>query len=144
MSGSDNSHEDQRREYRVARGSERSLGVLFAFILAVIGAWPMWDHGSPKWSILVAASVFLAAGLFIPKALRPLNIAWHQFGKLLERVVNPVIFGILFFLVVTPMGLLMRLLGKNPLALRFEPETKSYWIEREPPGPKPETMQDQF
>ena len=61
-----------------------------------------------------------------------------------DGVVNPLVMGLLFYLTVTPTGLLMRLFGKDPLRLRFDPEAKSYWIERQPPGPAPETMRHQF
>ena len=76
--------------------------------------------------------------------LAPLNRAWLYVGLLLQRVVSPVVLGILFFLTVTPIGLLMRLTGKNPLRLGFDREAQSYWIDRQPPGPAPDTMPRQF
>jgi hypothetical protein len=67
-----------------------------------------------------------------------------RLGMLLHRIVSPIALGIMFFLVITPMGLLMRALGKDPLRLRLRPDEGSYWIDRRPPGPAPETMKDQF
>jgi hypothetical protein len=67
-----------------------------------------------------------------------------KFGLLLGRFMNPIVTGLLFFLVITPMGVLMRIFGKRPLPLHFDPAAASYWIERRPPGPKPETMSQQF
>jgi hypothetical protein len=82
--------------------------------------------------------------LTVPKLLRPLNRVWFLFGLVLNKVFNPLVMGLLFFLTVTPLGLLMRSLGKRPLDLDFDKQTKSYWILRTPPGPAPETMKKQF
>jgi len=95
------------------------------------------------WSIAAAAAFALLA-LAVPRALAPLNRAWTAFGDLLHRIVSPVALGILYYGVVTPTGLLMRLAGKDPLRLRFDPAARSYWIERRPPGPPPESLKDQF
>jgi len=95
--------------------------------------------------VLVAASlVFLLFALVLPKALFPLNWVWTQFGLLLHKIVSPLVLGVLFLLVFTPVGILMRLFGGDPLRLRFDPESQSYWIARTPPGPAPKSLQDQF
>lgn len=73
-----------------------------------------------------------------------MNRVWTQLGLLLGRVVSPVVAGLLFFLVVTPLGLLFRALGKDPLSLARNPGVNSYWINRHPPGPQPNSMLDQF
>ena len=96
------------------------------------------------YSHLIVAAAFAVVALAIPRALGPLSRAWQGLGKAIHKVVNPVVMGLLFYLTVTPTGLLMRLFGKDPLRLRFDPEAKSYWIERRPPGPAPETMHQQF
>jgi len=67
-----------------------------------------------------------------------------KLGDILHRIASPIALAILFYGVVTPTGLLMRLFGKDPLRLRFDREAKSYWIAREPPGPAPESLKDQF
>ncbi|HQR50033.1 MAG TPA: SxtJ family membrane protein, partial [Methylophilaceae bacterium] len=87
---------------------------------------------------------FLLLALVIPRVLAPANRAWTKFGLLLHDIVSPIALGILFFVVVTPTGLLMRLLGKDPLRLRFERSAKSYWIVRTPPGPDAESLKNQF
>ncbi len=93
---------------------------------------------------LIAAGVFLVPALVFPKVLHPLNKLWMRFGALLQKIVSPIVLGALFFLTVTPMGLLMRLIGKDLLRLKKDPDASSYWIERTPPGPPPDTMRNQF
>ncbi len=137
-------HEDLRREHTVKTSSDRSFGFVFAAVFMVIGLWPLLGgNGVRLWALAVAA-IFLAAGAVLPRILAPMNRAWTKLGLLLHHVVNPLVMGFLFYLVVTPVGLLMRLFGKDPLRLRLDPEAKSYWIERRPPGPAPETMKNQF
>ena len=95
------------------------------------------------WAIGIAAA-FAVVALARPGVLAPLNRLWTRFGLLLHKVVSPLIMGMLFYLTVTPIGLLMRAMGKDPLRLRPDPDAASYWIERDPPGPPPETMKNQF
>ncbi|MDR3163161.1 MAG: SxtJ family membrane protein [Helicobacteraceae bacterium] len=80
---------------------------------------------------LTAAICFAASALFLPAALKPLNFLWFYFGQALHKVTNPVILGVLFFLVITPIAFLTRLLGKNILSLSFDKKHDSYWIRRE-------------
>ena len=137
-------HEDFSREEAVAGPSDRGFGLVFAGALGLIGAVRLWrGHPGAGWWFLVAA-LFLVVALSGPSLLAPLNRLWLKLGLLLYRVVNPVVMGILFYLCVTPMGLLMRLLGKDFLRLGRDPGARSYWIERRPPGPAPHTMRDQF
>jgi hypothetical protein len=95
-------------------------------------------------SDLAAALVVCAFTILRPGLLHPANVAWMKFGLLLSKFVNPIVTGLLFYLVITPMGLLMRAFGKRPLRLGFDPGVETYWIERQPSGPKPETMSQQF
>ena len=76
--------------------------------------------------------------------MRPFNRLWFRFGLFLNKVVNSLVMGLLFYFTVTPIGLVMRALGKDPLRLRFDRGARSYWIKRQPPGPEPETMRRQF
>ena len=127
-----------------ARSSDRSFGIVFATVFLIIGLWPLLDGGVPRiWSLAVAGAFGLTAVL-MPRVLRPLNVLWMRFGELLQRVVAPVVMGVVFFGVVVPTALIMRAFGKDPMRLRHEPEVKSYWIERQPPGPDPQTMTKQF
>lgn len=137
-------HEDFGRTGPVKQSSDRATGLVFAAVFAIIALWPLWSGGSIRGWALIVAAAFAVVALAIPRALGPLSRAWQGLGKAIHKVVNPVVMGLLFYLTVTPTGLLMRLFGKDPLRLRFDPEAKSYWIERRPPGPAPETMHQQF
>ena len=91
-----------------------------------------------------SAALFLVIAYTYPKVLAPLNLLWMKFGLLLHKIVTPVILGLLFFVTITPIGLLARACGKDFLRLRLDRGAKSYWIERTPPGPPPQSMKNQF
>ncbi len=137
-------HEDFAREEEVKAGSERSLGIVFAAVFAIVGLFPLWSGGAVRLWALIVAGLFVAFALIAPALLGPLNRLWFRFGMLLNRIVSPLVIGLLFFLTVTPMALIMRLAGKDPLRLRFDKAAESYWIPRNPPGPDPQTMRNQF
>ena len=137
-------HENYSRNETVIGGSDRSFGIVMTAAFAVISLLNWWREGhSWRWTIGIAA-VFLAATLVHPAALKPLNRLWLKFGMLLHKVVNPIVMALVFFGTVLPTGLVMRTLGKDPLRLKRQPNVDSYWIERCPPGPTPESMKDQF
>lgn len=137
-------HESYQRHDEVRGPSDRSFGLVFAVVFAVIGLLPLVFGGGVRlWALLFGAT-FLVVALLIPSVLGPLNRWWLRFGLLLHRIVSPLVLGIMFFLVITPMGLLMRTFGKDLLRLRFERSLPSYWIDRTPPGPAPESMTEQF
>ncbi|MDP6707764.1 MAG: SxtJ family membrane protein [Alphaproteobacteria bacterium] len=125
-------------------GSERAFGLVFAAVFALIGLWPLLGNGSIRLWALAIAALILGLALLLPRALAPANRAWHRLGLLMHRVMTPLVMSVIFFVTVTPMAVLMRLLGKDPLRLRREPEAQSYWIPREPPGPEPDSMKNQF
>jgi len=144
MAKSQESHESFRTDTDVQVGSERSFGIVFAVVFAIIGTAPLWSGGPPRmWSLAVAA-LFLFAAFVTPKLLRPLNLLWFRFGLLLHTVVNPLIMGLLFFLTVTPIALVMRWMGKDPLHRGFDATAKSYWVERNSDELAPDTMRRQF
>lgn len=137
-------HETFSRKQVVKGSSDRAFGIVFTVAFAVIGVLPYAKGGELwLWAFAVAA-LFLIVTLARPKLLGPLNRLWLKFGLLLHKVVTPVIMALLFFCTVTPVGLLMRLTGKDPMNRRFDPAAKSYWIMRQPPGPAPESMRNQF
>lgn len=141
---SDGFHDDYGRGHDVKSGSDRSFGYVFCGLFVIIGLWPLLSSGTPRlWSLAIAAG-FLGVSLIRPSLLRPLNRLWFKFGLLLHKVVNPLIMGLIFFTTVTPIGLLMRVLGKDLLGLRLSKESETYWIQRDPPGPAPDTMRQQF
>jgi hypothetical protein len=137
-------HERLKREEQVAPGSERSFAIVMVLALTVIGGINFW-HSGRIWPWLGVIIVLLViAACFAPTLLRPLNRLWFQFGLLLHAVINPLVMGLVFFGAVLPTGLVMRALGKDPLHLKIEGNSESYWVKRRPPGPAPETMKDQF
>jgi hypothetical protein len=137
-------HEDLSRKH-VARGpSNRSFGFVFSAFFLLVSVAPLRKHHPARLWALVIAVVFLAVAILVPAALAPLNRLWMQLGRLLGRVTTPIVTGLLFFLVFTPAGLLARLLGKDPLRLRFDATASSYWQDRRPPGPPPQDMANQF
>jgi hypothetical protein len=90
------------------------------------------------------AAAFLLVAFVYPRILGPLNRLWLKFGLLLYKVMNPLVLGLLFFVTIMPIGLFMRAMGKDFLRLRRDPDAKSYWIDRTPPGPPPQSMKNQF
>jgi hypothetical protein len=128
----------------VKKSSERTFGLVFTAFFTILALVPLLHHGHVRlWAIVVAA-VFLVVALAAPKLLQPLNHLWFLIGKLLHRIVNPVIMGVLFYLVMTPAALLLRLAGKDLLSMKRDPEAKSYWVHRTPPGPEPQSLKNMF
>ncbi|MBL95388.1 MAG: hypothetical protein CFH06_01670, partial [Alphaproteobacteria bacterium MarineAlpha3_Bin5] len=139
-----NIHEDLRRENEVIIGTERSFGFVFALVFSLIGYFVLGVDNSFGVGTLVIGVIFLLIGIACPKLLRPLNIFWFKFGMLLSRFMHPIIMGILFFTSIVPMGLIMRLTNRDPLRLKPNPTAETYWIKRNPPGPSPISMKNQF
>ena len=144
MSGSGQMHESLIREDVIEGPSNRSFGGVFTVVFAAVGLLPLIRGGEIRVWALIVAAVFFAAALLSPGLLAPLNRLWFKFGMLLHRVVSPLVMGMLFYVVVTPTGLVMRLLGKRPLDLEFDAAATTYWTLRQPPGPAPDTMKNQF
>ncbi len=137
-------HEVVYRDEKVVVGSDRSFGVVMAVALGAITLLNTWHSGRLwPWTGGLAA-LFLVAGLLRPSTLNPLNLIWLRFGLLLHKVVNPIVMALLFYGTVLPTGLVMRMMGRDLLRLKRQPDADSYWIVRQPPGPSPETMKDQF
>ena len=125
--------------------SERTFGLVFVGIFLITAAYGWYKEFSNTWVdvFLVLASIFLLCVLIAPKLLRPLNKAWYQLGLFLGRFVSPIVLGILFFIVITPVAIAMRLAGRDALKLRKQ-DVDTHWIDRKPPGPEPESFKEQF
>ncbi len=138
-------HEDLARGAVPQGGSDRAFGVVFAVLFAGLGAW-LAASGRGAWpaAAFATAAAFGLAAWLAPRRLALLNRLWTRFGLMIHAVVSPVVLGVLFYGVITPTGLVMRALGKDPLGLAYDREAESYWIKRQPPGPAPDTMRDQF
>ena len=145
--------------------SNRSFGRLFTFVFLLVGGWPYlkpflgcvshWRElteaclpvlrqQTPNTWALITSGAFLLVTLAYPKALSPLNRLWMAFGNLLHVVVSSLVLGILFFLVIVPLGLAMRLAGRDAVSRKFDASAASYWIPRNPPGPDPKSLSNQF
>jgi len=121
-------------------GSNRSFGIVFFIVFLLIAIYPLINNEELRiWSLVIAV-VFLVLGLINSKILTSLNKLWFKFGLLLGKIISPIVMGLIFFLVVTPIGLIMRIIGKDLLNLKLNKD-KSYWIEKS--GPKSK-MKNQF
>lgn len=124
--------------------SDRSFGLVFAAAFTIYGCWPLLHMERPRWWALGIAIAFAAAALLQPHILTPLNQAWLAIGRLLHRVMSPLVMGVIFFLCLSPIAWVMRLRGKDPLSLSRRPDLPSYWIPRRLSPPAVETMKQQF
>tara|TARA_B100000123_G_scaffold142549_1_gene105341 strand:- start:28 stop:411 length:384 start_codon:yes stop_codon:yes gene_type:complete len=124
----------------VKLSSNRSFGVVFFIVFLLIGLYPLLKGNDLRiWSLIISF-IFLALGLINSKILTPLNRLWFKFGLLLGKFISPIIMGIIFFIVVTPIGIIMRLFKKDLLNLKFN-KKETYWIDKK--GPKSK-MKNQF
>ena len=114
---------------KIKVSSNKSFGVVFFIVFVVIAFYPLVNQEEYRLWALITALIFLVLGLINSSILTPLNLLWFKFGMLLGRIVSPVIMGLVFFGVVTPTGLLMKLFKKDLLKLKRK-DKKSYWIER--------------
>ena len=120
--------------------SNRSFGIVFFIVFLLIATYPLLNDGHLRiWSLIISV-IFLVLGLLNSKTLYPLNKIWFKFGIFLGKIISPLVMGLIFFTVVTPIGLFMRLLNKDLLSLKFK-KKKTYWIEKNEPKSK---MKNQF
>ena len=110
--------------------SNRSFGILFFIVFLGIGLWPLKNNNDPNYIFLGLSSIFLILGIINSKLLYPLNKAWVKFGEILGMIIAPIIMGLVYFIILTPISLLVRLSGKDLLKLKKN-KSSTYWIERE-------------
>lgn len=122
----------------------RSFGLVFGVVFLIIALYPILGNGEIRFWSLSISGIFLIVALSLPNVLAPAALLWMKFGAILHKLVSPFVLGLVFFLVVTPTGMLMRILGKDLLRLRIDPSAESYWIKREPPGPVADSLNNQF
>ncbi|HIJ83658.1 MAG TPA: hypothetical protein HPQ00_05560 [Magnetococcales bacterium] len=122
--------------------SNRTFGLVFAGFFLIVCLFPLVRQAPAHIWALAPAVLFFLLALTRPQLLGPLNRLWTHFGLILHRIMTPLVMSLIFFLTVTPIAILMRLLGKRPLSLEFDPKAESYWISRSPPDP--ESMKQQF
>ena len=125
---------------KIKISSNRSFGIVFFVVFLIISFYPLTNEENIRyWSLLISL-IFLTLGLLNSRILTPLNKIWFKFGIFLGKMISPIVMGLIFFLVVTPIGFLMRMLKKDILNLKFN-ESNSYWIEKTDPKSK---MKNQF
>jgi hypothetical protein len=139
-------HEQFDKRDDVKAPSERSFGITFAVVFALLAAFSYWHRGmgNPVYVTGAVSALFAAITLAAPRILRPLNLIWLKFGLLLHKIVNPVIMGLLFFGVFTPMGVAMRMFGIDFLRMKKKPPTESYWIVKGDDSIPDSSMKNQF
>ena len=112
------------------KSSNRSFGIIFFIVFLLISVWPIMDGQEPRvWSLIISL-IFLILGILNSKILTPFNLAWIKLGEILGRFIAPVVMVVIYFLIVTPIGLFMRIIGKDLLNIKFS-QNSSYWIKRE-------------
>ncbi len=112
------------------KSSNRSFGILFFLVFLGFGLWPLTKELSPNIYLIIISVVFLVLGLLNSKLLSPLNEIWIKFGEILGRVIAPLIMALVYFLILTPISLLVRAFGKDLLGLKYSKQQNSYWIKR--------------
>ena len=120
--------------------SNRSFGILFSILFAIIAFWPIINGNPLRLWLIPVSVIFLVLGLLNSKLLNPLNVVWVKFGELLGRIIAPIVMAIIYFIIITPIGLFMRLIRKDLLNLKFS-KANTYWIKREK---KISSMKKQF
>ena len=126
---------------KIKISSNRSFGLVFFVVFLIVSLWPLTLVCSIRiWSVIVSA-VFLILGLINSRLLTPLNVLWFKLGMILGAIISPIVMGIVFFLVVTPTGFILRIMGKDLLNKKYDKEKETYWIKRNAPTG---TMKRQF
>ena len=116
--------------YKIKAGTERGFGLVFAAVFVIISLYPLWFGKNIHLWACIIAFIFFFFAVFLPKALIVPNKLWFKFGSFLGAIVSPIIMGMIFFLTVTPTGMIMRLLGKDILKQNIDKRIDSYWIKK--------------
>ena len=112
------------------KSSNRSFGILFFLVFLGFGLWPLTKEISPNIYLIIISVIFLILCLLNSKLLSPLNNLWIKFGEILGKVIAPIVMAVVYFLILTPISLLVRLFGKDLIEMKFNNNVKSYWIKR--------------
>ncbi len=108
----------------------RSFGLLFFIVLLAFALWPLTKKGEINLFLISISLIFLILGLLNSKILTPLNKSWIKLGELLGRIIAPIVMGVVYFIILTPISLLVRLFGKDLIGMKFKNNSKTYWIKR--------------
>jgi len=112
------------------KSSNKSFGLLFFVVFLGLGLWPLTNDNNPNIYLIIISIIFFILGLLNSKLLSPLNSFWIKFGELLGKIIAPMVMAIIYFLILTPISLIVRLFGKDLLGLKFSKQLKTYWIKR--------------
>ena len=112
------------------KSSNKSFGILFFVVFLGLGLWPLTNDNNPNIYLIIISTIFLILGLLNSKLLSPLIWFWIKFGELLGKIIAPMVMAIIYFLILTPISLMVRLFGKDLLGLKFTKQIKTYWIKR--------------
>ena len=112
------------------KSSNRSFGILFFLGLLGFGLWPLTKGMKPNIYLIIISVIFLILGLLNSRLLSPLNNLWIKFGEMLGKIIAPIVMAVVYFLILTPISLLVRLFGKDLIGMKFSNNVKSYWIKR--------------
>ena len=112
------------------KSSNKSFGILFFVVFLGLGLWPLTNDNNPNIYLIIISIIFLILGLLNSKLLSPLNLFWIKFGELLGKIIAPIVMAIIYFFILTPISLIVRLFGKDLLSLKFSNQIKTYWIKR--------------
>jgi hypothetical protein len=137
-------HETFESKHELKGSSDRTFGLVFAAFFAIVACLPLRKHLPPRWWAFGVAAAFALVAAMAPGWLKPLNKAWTRVGLLLQKITNPLVMGVIFYGIFTPIAVIARTFGKDPLRLRFDSKATSYWIERERREFPPESLREQF
>ncbi len=112
------------------KSSNKSFGILFFVVFLGLGLWPLTNDKNLNIYLIIISIIFLILGLLNSKLLSPLNLFWIKFGELLGKIIAPIVMAIIYFFILTPISLTVRLFGKDLLSLKFSKQIKTYWIKR--------------
>ena len=113
-----------------SQSSNRSFGILFFLVFLILSLWPLKSGNNLNFYFFVISVIFLILGALNSKLLSPLNKAWIKFGEILGLIIAPIVMGLVYFVILTPVSLIVRLFGKDLLGLKFINENETYWIKR--------------
>ena len=112
------------------QNSNRSFGVIFFIVFLTLGLWPLKNSGNPNFYIVGISGIFLVLGILNSKILSPFNKAWIKLGEFLGTIIAPIVMALIYFVVLTPISLIVRIFGKDLLELKFLKKKETYWIKR--------------
>ena len=112
------------------QNSNRSFGVIFFIVFLTLGLWPLKNSGNPNLYIIGISGIFLVLGILNSKILSPFNKAWIKLGEFLGTIIAPIVMALIYFVVLTPISLIVRIFGKDLLELKFLKKKETYWIKR--------------